>query len=138
MNNCSATTKAGRPCRGRPVKGSSPPLCSSHGGGRTPIGAPADNENAKKHGAYSAPNLADRIADLDQKIQSLSKYIDNLEEPEKSLNYAELLALFGQLLSRLGRLLRDQRAITGEAADGIAGAIAQALDELSTELGIQP
>lgn len=96
------------------------------------------NENARTHGAYSGPNLSDRIADLDRKIQSLSAYIDEKQEDLKAEEYSDLLSLFGQLLSRLGRLMRDHRAITGEAADGIAGAIAQALDELGTELGIQP
>jgi len=38
---------------------------------------------------------------------------------------------------RVARLLRDKRALSGAAADGIAGAIATALDELSSELGIK-
>ena len=37
---------------------------------------------------------------------------------------------------RVARLLRDQRALTGQAADGLTAAIARALDELSTELGV--
>jgi hypothetical protein len=37
---------------------------------------------------------------------------------------------------RVAHLLRDQRALTGQAADGLTAAIAQALDELSTELGV--
>lgn len=52
--------------------------------------------------------------------------------PEQMLRW---LQLQGQNLSRFSRMLRDQRALSGEAADGIAGAIAQALDELATELG---
>jgi hypothetical protein len=50
---------------------------------------------------------------------------------------AHLLKIHGQNASRLGRLLRDRRALSGDAADGISGAIAQALEELSTELGTQ-
>jgi hypothetical protein len=38
---------------------------------------------------------------------------------------------------RVARLLRDKRALSGEAADGIAGALAQALDELASELGLE-
>lgn len=38
---------------------------------------------------------------------------------------------------RVARLLRDKRALSGEAADGLTGAIAQALDELGTELGLE-
>jgi hypothetical protein len=33
--------------------------------------------------------------------------------------------------------MRDQRALSGAAADGISGAIAQALDELSTHMGVE-
>jgi hypothetical protein len=33
-------------------------------------------------------------------------------------------------------LMRAKRALSGEAADGLADAFAQALDELSTELGV--
>ncbi len=36
-------------------------------------------------------------------------------------------------MSRLGRLLRDRRALSGDAADGISDAIAKALDELGSE-----
>jgi hypothetical protein len=158
---CSATTKSGRPCRGCPVRDTDPLLCSAHGGGSRPPGAPPGNRNALKHGAYARqaipaqrpehgrgtgssrdsqgdepPDLPSRIRDLDKKIRDLSTYIDNLSEKEKKENYAGLLTLYGQLLSRLGRLMRDQRAISGEAADGIPGAIAQALDELSTHLGV--
>jgi hypothetical protein len=50
---------------------------------------------------------------------------------------ARLLALHGQNASRIGRLLRDQRALSGAAADGLLEAIAKALDEISTELGIK-
>jgi hypothetical protein len=49
---------------------------------------------------------------------------------------AHLLALHSQNAARLGRLLRDQRALSGEAADGLSNAITQALDELATEWGI--
>ena len=33
-------------------------------------------------------------------------------------------------------MLRDRRALSGEASDGFAGAIAQALDELGSEWGV--
>jgi hypothetical protein len=47
----------------------------------------------------------------------------------------KLFALHAQNASRLGRLLRDQRALGGQAAEGLTAAIAAALDELNTELG---
>jgi hypothetical protein len=37
---------------------------------------------------------------------------------------------------RVAHLLRDQRALSGQAAEGLTAALAQALDELSTELGV--
>ena len=37
---------------------------------------------------------------------------------------------------RVASLLRDQRALNGKAADGLAAAVAQAIDELSSELGV--
>jgi hypothetical protein len=55
-----------------------------------------------------------------------------IEEP------AHLLEIHGQNASRLGRLLRDRRALSGDAADGISGAIAQALEQLSTVIGTKP
>jgi hypothetical protein len=48
----------------------------------------------------------------------------------------KLFSLHGQNASRLGRLLRDQRALSGQAADGLLDAIGKALDEISTELGV--
>jgi hypothetical protein len=52
------------------------------------------------------------------------------------LDYARLAALSLAGARTVARLLRDKRALSGEAADGIAGAISQAIDELSTEWGI--
>lgn len=53
QQRCGALTKAGRPCRAWPVRGSDPPRCSAHGGGKRPVGAPQGNRNAEKHGWYS-------------------------------------------------------------------------------------
>jgi len=76
------------------------------------------------------------IGDLASKQATLSDLIDTCMDRGAHLqSLVKLFALHGQNASRLGRLLRDQRALSGEAADGIAGAIAQALDELSSELG---
>jgi hypothetical protein len=56
--------------------------------------------------------------------------------PMTPVDYARLATLALAGARTVARLLRDQRALSGEAADGIAGAIAQALDELGTELGL--
>jgi hypothetical protein len=47
-----------------------------------------------------------------------------------------LFGLYTLASSRLSRLLRDRRALSGQAVDGLVGAIAQTLDELSTEWGV--
>jgi hypothetical protein len=39
-------------------------------------------------------------------------------------------------VGQLAKLMRAKRALSGDAADGLADAFAKALDELSTELGI--
>ncbi len=144
---CSATTKAGRPCRAWAVRGTDPPRCAAHGGGKAPVGAPLGNQNALTHGFYSsrppelppgAPDLTriERIiADLAAKQVALSTYIDRHKHDVPTPDLVEMLRLHGQNASRLGRLLRDKRALSGDAADGISAAIAQALDELGTELG---
>lgn len=136
---CTAKTKAGMQCKAWAVRESDPPRCAAHGGGRAPVGAPAGNENAQTHGFYAEPDetpatIEDIIADLAAKQAGLSQYIDNHQVDTETLIL--LLGLHGQNASRLGRLLRDRRALTGEASDGIAGAIAQALDELGSEMGV--
>ena len=143
---CTATNKDRTPCRAWAVRGSDPPLCSAHGGGRAPVGAPPGNRNARTHGFYVdqvAPlpepddipdSIAEVIHDLAVKQARLSKIINGKPNSSDIHVLARLLQLHAQTASRLGRLLRDQRALSGEAADGISAAIAQALDELSTEL----
>lgn len=123
--------------------------------GRRPVGAPEGNKNALKHAAFARsvpakrpetalgaygkadgpPSLNGRISDLDSKIQQLASYIDTHDFSFEQ--YVSLLDLYGQLNSRLGRLQRDHRAISDEAAGGIAGAIAQAYDELGEEQALE-
>lgn len=141
--HCTATTAAERPCLAWAVRGSQPPLCAAHGGGKQPVGAPRGNRNAVTHGNYAQPITAPQtideiITDLAAKQAAISQYLDTLLlQPTDIENLARMLAIHGQNASRLGRLLRDQRALSGKAADGISGAIAQALDELSTELHVE-
>ena len=44
----------------------------------------------------------------------------------------KLAGVLYQGIARLAQLLRTRRALSGEAVDGLAGALAQALDELDT------
>jgi hypothetical protein len=138
---CSAKRRDGQPCNAWAVKDSDPPRCAAHGGTDARIGAPPGNTNALTHGFYAAPDappatIEEVIQDLAHKQQFLSEYITRNLEKISIEQLARLIKIHGQNASRLGRLLRDQRALSGEAADGISGAIAQALDELSTELGV--
>lgn len=50
---------------------------------------------------------------------------------------AETLKLVGRAVDQLARAWRVERAISGEAADGLASAMGKVLDELSAELGIK-
>lgn len=58
---CSATTRAGKPCRAWSIHDSDPPLCSAHAGR---AGAPANNQNRYVHGFYSKSFKASEIVDL--------------------------------------------------------------------------
>jgi hypothetical protein len=138
---CTATRTNGKPCRAWALRNSDPPRCPAHGAGgcgaarHVPTGGYGTGELGTREAA--PVTITEIIQDLARKQGALSDYIDAcIVRGEVDLgNLAHLFALHGLNASRLGRLLRDQRALSGAAADGIAGAIAQALDELSTELG---
>jgi len=55
---------------------------------------------------------------------------------EANIDPAKTLQLLSKGTGQLATLMRAKRALSGEAADGLADAFAKALDELSTELGI--
>lgn len=143
-HRCTAVCLDGTPCRAWAVRGTDPPRCAVHGGTTRRIGARPGNQNALKHGYYAEADLPENctidavIEVLYQRQLQLDEYIDTIWGSDVGLNeLAHLLRIHGQNASRLGRLLRDRRALSGDAADGISGAIAQALDELSTELGAE-
>jgi len=56
---------------------------------------------------------------------------------EADIDPAKTLQLLSRGVGQLATLMRAKRALSGEAADGLADAFAKALDELSTELGIE-
>ena len=109
-------------------------------------GAQPGNTNALTHGAYAAPlkpieSIEDVIADVQTKQARLSAILDEIllggDYVGDLENITKLFALHGQNASRLGRLLRDQRALSGASANGITEAIAAAIAERSTELGVE-
>ncbi|MGC9349112.1 MAG: hypothetical protein ACP5JG_13285 [Anaerolineae bacterium] len=155
---CTALRRDGTPCAAWAVRGSEPPRCSSHGGRALvstsgavdstgpdggpdhlglPVAASPYGQRARREDEpnYDLSSIEDVVADLAEKQRLVSEYIEEQAADMEVDQLAHLLALHARTASRLGRLLRDQRALSGDAADGIAGAIAQALDELSTELG---
>jgi hypothetical protein len=138
---CVALRADGSPCRAWAVRGSVRPLCSVHGGAEDRGGGQPGNMNALKHGYYQPLHVSGDctidaiIGQLYQRQLRLDDYIDEVEDAASIEEISHLLRIFGQNASRLGRLLRDRRALSGDAADGISGAIAQALAELETELG---
>ena len=102
-------------------------------------GGQPGNDNARRHGYYATPahkieSIGDIITDLAARMEQLSGIIDQaIDEGAHLPELATLFSLHAQTASRLGRLLRDQRALSGIAADTLAGAIAMALDEIATE-----
>jgi len=59
---CTATTKAGNPCKNWSMKKHD--LCSSHAGRNKGAGAPVGNQNAQKHGFYRSALTPQEVADL--------------------------------------------------------------------------
>ena len=56
---------------------------------------------------------------------------------EAPLDPARTLQLLARATGQLASLMRAKRALSGDAADCLADAFAKALDELSTELGLE-
>lgn len=93
-------------------------------------------------GSAGAAALDAEIALQRQVNQRLLAMWDSLdqaagaEDDETPALQVKVAAALTAGTGRVARLLRDQRALTGQAADGLTAAIARALDELSTELGV--
>lgn len=145
---CTAQTKAGQPCRAFALPGSD--LCAAHSGRKGKAGAPLGNSNARTHGFYDTELTDQELADLvihaanstlDDEIalarvalRRLMNYLDKKRELPPNEMAAIAPHVFGGARS-VARLLRDRRALSGDAADGLLGAIATALDELGSEWG---
>ncbi len=105
-----------------------------------PMAMPAAGRVAAKKRRRRKPpedteTLNEIIGDLKERIAQMAAMIDRLTESKsKEGLLVKVFAQHAESASRLGRLLRDRRALSGAAADGFAGAVAQALDEVSTLL----
>jgi hypothetical protein len=149
---CTGTTSGGRRCAAWAVRGSERALCSAHGGVNPAAAAKEPNRRDVLdfyRRAVSGQERADlarlsRGASLEEEIATTRVVLRRLlvflrDHPElDAAALARLAPLAFRGSQTVARLLRDQRALTGDSADGIAGAIGQALDELATEWGIEP
>ena len=138
---CSATTKAGEACQAWAMQGSDPPLCNVHAG--RSVGGSPGNQNARTHGFYARQfsgreladlvtmaddgDLADEIATSRVVLRRLLDYL-NTAEPHEIVTITPLVM---QATGRIARLLRDQRLLSGDAADEALGNLAGVLDILS-------
>ena len=156
---CTHTTVKDQPCKAWAIRDSDPPVCIAHSGHRS---GPVGNQNARQHGFYASAldpeelndlmiygsdmTLDDEIACARVALRRILALLDNpnitnFQDPGNSTSlthadYARLMGLALQATRTIARLLRDQRALSGAAADGILGAISLALDELGTEWGL--
>lgn len=140
---CSAVNKNGKPCQNYARADSD--RCRQHAPDLPAglVGAPAGNDNRRIHGLYakymteddlaslalvgSDPTLADEIAFTRVVIRRLASLVDTADSLSQAVLIADAL-LRGT--RSVAALLKAQRAISGDAADGIAGAIGAALDEI--------
>ncbi len=74
---------------------------------------------------------------VNERLLALWNALEHDTEPDGALQ-VKVAAALTTGLGRVARLLRDQRALTGQAGDGLTGAVAQALDELVSQLGVTP
>ncbi|MGD9029962.1 MAG: hypothetical protein PVG25_09120 [Anaerolineae bacterium] len=142
---CTATRADGSPCRAWSVRGTDPPRCAPHGGGRAPVGAPQGNQNARTHGFYARSDVQTEgwtietlIADVSARHASLSRYVgQRLADDHADLKeLTRLLTLYGKSTSRLRRLLEErhtQRAVSERLRAMIAQALQQAVGDPEVE-----
>ncbi len=116
---CTALRADGLPCRTSAVRGTDPPRCAPHGGGRAPVGAPRGNQNARTHGLYASTVMpaeiptSDRvIAELAARYVLLSRHVDRLlaQDHADDRELARLFTLYSTTASRLARLLLQREA----------------------------
>jgi hypothetical protein len=144
---CTHTTQAGQPCKAWAVHGTEPPACSIHAG--LTRGGPAErNQNARKHGFYAAGIKPSELRDLIYLPENLDSIDDEIIvakialrrvliflDHNGDLTPADFLAaarLVLQATRTVALLLRDKRALGGEAADSFLQSLGVALDELNT------
>jgi len=157
---CSRVSRNGHNCRSWAVRGSDPPQCAAHGGKRTEAGDDEESPWSFYHTALSDleaadllllptdQSLADEIAAARValrrvlvKLQSgmtndVDKQGHDFQRELTPSEYARLSSLIFAGAKTVAKLLQEQRGLSNKSADGITGAVNQALDELSGDWGI--
>lgn len=145
---CGELTAAGRPCRAWSVQGTDPPQCSAHAGLNVGAGAPEGNQNALDHGFYGRVlkmeeavdlltfsvdgSLADEIA---LSRVALRRVMKRLEDDLSVEEFAHLSGLIFQGSRAVAAMVRSDRVLRGDAADGLADALGKVLTEIGEEMG---
>jgi hypothetical protein len=124
--------QTGRACRAWAVRGSNPPRCRAH------------RQHTHPYDLKEVANLMAQISEkpLDTEIvnvrAAVRQTMTRLHEELPTDEFARLVRLIFSGSTTIANLLRTQRALGGAAADGLAGAISQVLEEIATEWGIEP
>jgi hypothetical protein len=133
QRRCKGLTLKGQPCRA--LAGGESDFCGAHRGQALQVVQPV--RVVYERPAQALETLDDVIRDM---LEWQSRFTQLIEAKQASeglavSELAKLLAIHGQNASRIGQLLRDQRALSKEAVDELLGALAVALDEVSTIWG---
>lgn len=151
--HCTATTRKNEPCRAWSIRGRVPPLCSTHARHNTGAGAPAGNQNARKHGFYATvlteQELADLVAYADDPpiddalaltsvaLRRLMPYLRTMPEIPTPEDIQRLTAVAGLVFTGSNTLARLVTIRKSLGTGGLESILAAALDELSHELGVK-
>ncbi len=130
------------------MQSSDPPLCPAHNG----YLGHAKKVSAEASGIYDRQLSRQELADLpdlsaERTLNNelvlnrifLRRFLAALQQSDEldAMQLAKVAPVVFRGTQVVARLLRDERALSGETADGLTGAIGQALDELSEELGLE-
>ncbi len=116
---CAAICADGSPCRAWAVRGTQPPRCAPHGGGRAPVGAPPGNQNARTHRYYAHRDvppegwtLETLIADVAARHEGISGYLERLlaDDQVAPADVPRPFALYAVSASRLKSFFCQRQA----------------------------
>jgi hypothetical protein len=122
-------------------------VCVSHAGVACG-GAPAGNQNRSEHGFYSRYFSDDEMAVMLRPVDDLkdeialcrvltSRLMNVLSGSDIATDdVVKLSSLALRSAAVMSRLMKDQKVLSGAAADDLSSAIGQVLDQLSAEWGV--